>query len=126
MGEDGAIVVRKDDHLSRYSAALHGGDTTRVREYVSVQVDRSMPDQSTLNIKPIENVDRIEEGEVIYHVPTLRAYLERHQAREASAGPDEPALMPDYPQLGRRRDPWKLSPSPSRLQLRDAPNPEHN
>lgn len=74
VGEDGTIVVQPGDWLSKYSAAMYQGDTTRVREFGRLEGGV---------MKPITSVDSIRAGETIYHVPTYEiAQNPRRGARD--------------------------------------------
>ncbi len=61
IAEDGAIKVNRGDWLSKYSAAIHKGDVSRVYDY-----GRERGGQ----LVPMDDIDRIVAGETIYHVPT--------------------------------------------------------
>jgi hypothetical protein len=69
MNEDGAILVKKDDWISKYSASLNNGDTSKIDEYVRLVTGYPVR---------IDNPDLIIEGEIIYHGPTLKSYLEKN------------------------------------------------
>jgi hypothetical protein len=60
---DGAIHVMPGDWLSKYSAAMYG-NFAHIKEFA--RMDRSG------KLMPIENVNRINAGETLYHVPTCR------------------------------------------------------
>ena len=66
MEDDGRIVVQDDDWLSKYSAAYNDGDTSLVGEYERL-------DPASQRLVPITDTDKIVEGEVLYHRPTLDA-----------------------------------------------------
>ncbi len=59
--KDGSIKVKRNDWISKYSAAIYN-DFTRLTEFGRINGDSS----------PVllENPDQIFEGEVIYHLPT--------------------------------------------------------
>jgi hypothetical protein len=63
VATDGAIRVKPNDWLSKYSAAIHNNFTT-VREYA--RKDRSG------KLVPIQNLNLIYAGETLYHLPTYR------------------------------------------------------
>jgi hypothetical protein len=65
IATDGAIKVKSGDWLSKYSAAIHNGDTSKVHEYGRLKTGK---------VEKITNVDKISAGETIYHVPTYWAY----------------------------------------------------
>jgi hypothetical protein len=64
MGSDGSICVKKDDWLSKYSAAIYG-DFWHVYEYARKNVAGEL--------ERIIDVHHIYEGETIYHLPTAYA-----------------------------------------------------
>lgn len=65
MHTDGAIQVKSGDWLSKYSAAMYD-DFTRVHEFG--RMDKFG------KLAPIRNVNLIEEGETIYHIPTYKLF----------------------------------------------------
>jgi len=83
MQEDGRILVKKGDWLSKYSAAMYDGDTSlkRVDEFVRLKKRYVTPiENMDLNdlkkeIILIENKNLIKEGEDIYHIITLLKYI---------------------------------------------------
>jgi hypothetical protein len=84
IGEDGKIVVKAGDWLSKYSAAMYGGDVTHVNEFGRL-VNGKM--------EPIADVNRIYAGETIYHIPTYDL------SKNPAQGPSDPipwtAPLPD-------------------------------
>jgi len=81
VADDGAILVRRNDFLGKYSMAIHGrGDW--VYEYGRKQQN---------GMQPIQNVDLIRTGETIYHLPTYGNYMQRQQrgrrVMDFSSGP---------------------------------------
>jgi hypothetical protein len=65
MQTNGAITVKRGDWLSKYSAAMYD-DFTRVHEFGRID--------KLGKLKPIRNVNRIVEGEKIYHIPTFKVF----------------------------------------------------
>ena len=81
VGDDGAIKVRPNDCLSKYSMAIHGrGDWT-------FEYGRS----TNGNMVPLQNVHQIKVGETIYHLPTYTKFRRRQtptrQVMDFSGGP---------------------------------------
>lgn len=70
IAEDGKIIVKQDDWLSKYSWALYGTYDTLD---VFVRPDPAVKD----GILEIEDVDEIVAGETLIHVPTRMAWLEK-------------------------------------------------
>lgn len=83
IAEDGKILVKKDDWLSKYSWALYGNYNTLD---VFVRPDPVVRD----GIIEIEDVDDIKTGETLIHVPTRLAWL----ARQGRPAPKRPAPVP--------------------------------
>lgn len=76
IAEDGKILVKKDDWLSKYSWALYRNyDTLEV--FVRGNPDIKSAAQEIKGIKEIENVDLIETGEYLIHVPTYFNWMEK-------------------------------------------------
>ncbi len=76
IAEDGKILVKKDDWLSKYSWALYRNyDTLEV--FVRGNPDIVSPAQEIKGIKEIENVDLINTGEYLIHVPTYFNWMEK-------------------------------------------------
>ena len=76
---DGAIDVKPNDWLSKYSAAIRKNFTT-IREYA--RKDRSG------QLVPIKNVNLIYTGETLYHLPT---YYQSHEVTfDQGAGDQRP------------------------------------
>jgi hypothetical protein len=84
MGEDGSILVKKDDWLSKYTSLF----LSNYEEYRGVGLDGTLV--------TIGDPDRIYEGEVIYHVPTLMKYMEK-----LLSGQDECSQAPFNPGVPR-------------------------
>jgi len=64
IAADGAIKVKPRDWLSKYSAAIHD-DFGHVHEY-------GRRSRRSGVIEPIQNVNLIQAGETIYHLPTIK------------------------------------------------------
>lgn len=70
IGNDGAIHVRPGDWLSKYSAAIYNNFTTI---HVFARRDKFGA------IVPIQNVNLIYAGEVLYHLPTYNTFMRKPQ-----------------------------------------------
>lgn len=68
ISNDGAIHVRPGDWLSKYSAAIYNNFTTI---YVFARRDKFGA------IIPIQNVNLIYAGEVLYHLPTYNKFMRK-------------------------------------------------
>jgi len=92
VGDDGAIKVKKGDCLSKYSAAIYD-DFTRVDAFARM-------DESGSEL-PIQNVDAIQVGETIYHLPTYyrslgkRLVVARPAVVSGRSAPPAPTLSDD-------------------------------
>jgi len=75
VGNDGAIIVKKGDWLSKYSAAFNRGDTTKLNEY-------GIKEKGV--VEPIPSRD-LKEGETIYHIPTYERWLDANPKEKAKA-----------------------------------------
>ena len=64
IAEDGAIVVRPGDSVSKYSMAIHG-DFNHLNEY-------GRKNRTSGAFEPLENINLITSGETIYHLPTAQ------------------------------------------------------
>jgi len=84
---NGAIKVKRGDCLSGYSAAIHGGNASRVHEYGRLKGG---------TMKRVQNVNRIYVGETLYHLPTYDAFK---AASGASQGVQY--KVPLFPQTSR-------------------------
>lgn len=101
MQEDGRIIVKKGDWLSKYTAAMHDGDTSRERvdEFVRLSknyealVEIRSRNELKKEIVLIENKDLIKEGENIYHISTLIKYISRK--KPAGKTPKPLILFPE-------------------------------
>ena len=71
VDSNGAITVQKGDWLSKYSAALKGGDTSQVYDY-----ERKVDGKYI----PVADPNKIKAGETIYHRPTRLL----HEVNEAN------------------------------------------
>jgi len=69
VGDDGAIKVKPGDWLSKYSIAIDG-DVSNVDGVYGRKNRKGV-------VKPIENVNLIYAGEIIYHIPTLEEFRRR-------------------------------------------------
>ena len=86
IAEDGKILVRKDDWLSKYSWALYG-DYTTLDVFVRPDPPLTSPSAEIKGIKEIEDVDEIVTGEYLIHVPT---YFEWAGKRGKPVKPRQP------------------------------------
>jgi hypothetical protein len=97
IAEDGKILVRKDDWLSKYSWALYG-DYKTLDVFVRPNPPLVSPTQEIKGIKEIEDVNRIKTGEYLIHVPTYFYWAEkRGRPRIPRARPNYPQPMPEAP-----------------------------
>lgn len=91
--EDGRIIVKKGDWLSKYSAAMFDGDTSRVGEFVRLKkkyvglVDIKDLNELKEEIILIENKDLILEDEDIYHITTLLKYIKGKKSADKTPKP---------------------------------------
>lgn len=76
IAEDGKILVKKDDWLSKYSWALYG-DYDTLNVFVRGNPDLVSPTQEIYGIKEIDNVDQIKTGEYLIHEPTYFHWMEK-------------------------------------------------
>ncbi len=76
IAEDGKILVRKDDWLSKYSWALHGNYDT-VEEFVRPNPKFRSPTDEIKGIEEITDIHRIDTGEYLIHVPTYFSWMEK-------------------------------------------------
>jgi hypothetical protein len=74
IADDGKITVKAGDWLSKYSAAIYKGDTSKVHEYGRLKAGK---------MEPVADVNRIMAGETLYHIPTWTC----KQPRPAPTGP---------------------------------------
>jgi hypothetical protein len=70
IGNDGTIHVRPGDWLSKYSAAIYNNFTTI---HVFARRDKFGA------VVPIQNVNLIYAGEVLYHLPTYNKFMRKPQ-----------------------------------------------
>lgn len=68
IADDGAIHVKSGDWLSKYSVALYN-DFTHVREF-------GRKDRYGI-VEPVADVNKIRAGEILYHIPTHKAWINR-------------------------------------------------
>ena len=99
VADDGAIVVKPGDWLSKYSMAIHR-DFNHVNEFGRKTPAPSGP------VKPVQNVDQISAGETLYHLPTHREWARR---RGGTTTPPAPRVSRANPVLILKsdRDPGK-------------------
>ena len=76
IAEDGKILVKKDDWLSKYSWALYG-DYDTLNVFVRGNPDLVSSTEEIKGIKEIEDVDRIRTGEYLIHEPTYFSWMEK-------------------------------------------------
>jgi hypothetical protein len=76
IAEDGKILVRKDDWLSKYSWALYG-DYETLDVFVRPNPPLISSTQEIMGIKEVEDVNRINTGEYLIHVPTYFYWAEK-------------------------------------------------
>lgn len=62
IADDGAILVRQGDWISKYSAAIHRGETGKTHEYGRLRGGK---------MSPLPDPNKISAGEKIYHIPTF-------------------------------------------------------
>lgn len=91
IAEDGKILVKKDDWLSKYSWALYG-DYNTLEVFVRGNPDIKSAAQEIKGIKEIDNVDLIETGEYLIHVPTYFKWMEK---RGGTLPPTKPKPKPN-------------------------------
>lgn len=105
IAEDGKILVRKDDWLSKYSRALYG-DYDTLDVFVRGNPDIKSPAQEIKGIREIENVDLIETGEYLIHVPTYFYWMEK---RGGNLPPTKPKPDEDKSPGKIRSANWKAA-----------------
>lgn len=76
IAEDGKILVKKDDWLSKYSWALYG-DYDTLNVFVRGNPDLISSTQEINGIKEIDDVDLIKTGEYLIHEPTYFSWMEK-------------------------------------------------
>ncbi len=76
IAEDGKILVKKDDWLSKYSWALYG-DYDTLNVFVRGNPDLVSATQEIYGIKEIQDVDQIKTGEYLIHEPTYFSWMEK-------------------------------------------------
>lgn len=93
IAEDGKILVKKDDFLSKYSWALYGNyDTLEV--FVRPNPASIYPNQEIKGIKEIEDVDLIETGEYLVHEPTYFYWMEKRGGKPPYRKPKQDEEKP--------------------------------
>lgn len=80
IAEDGKILVKRNDWLSKYSWALYG-DYDTLQVFVRPNPAITSPMQEIKGIKEIENVDLIETGEYLIHEPTYFHWMEKRAGK---------------------------------------------
>lgn len=93
IAEDGKILVKKDDWLSKYSWALYG-DYDTLDVFVRGNPDLVSPTQEIYGIKEIDNVDQIKTGEYLIHEPTYFSWMEK-RGKPIPKKPTK-AVKPEY------------------------------
>ncbi|MDQ4120060.1 MAG: hypothetical protein M3209_01160 [Acidobacteriota bacterium] len=89
IAEDGKILVKKDDWLSKYSWALYG-DFDTLEVFVRPNPAITSPIQQIKGIKEIEDVDLIETGEYLIHEPTYFHWMEKRSNLPVPKKPKPP------------------------------------
>jgi hypothetical protein len=98
VGIDGRILVRAGDWLSKYSAAING-DYYHVKDFGRV-VDGAL--------RPVENPNLIRAGEVLYHIPTYRAYVKGDSKDAPPEPPPTPTPVKQAISRGAMKQDFKL------------------
>lgn len=93
IAEDGKILVRKDDWLSKYSWALYGS-YDRLEEFVRPNPKMYFPAE-VKGIQEIEDVNRIDTGEYLVHVPTYFDWMEKRGKPSIGVPRKRPRPKPD-------------------------------
>jgi hypothetical protein len=93
IAEDGKILVRKDDWLSKYSCALYG-DYKTLDVFVRPNPPFRSPAEVIKGIKEIDDVDRITTGEYLIHVPTYFSWAEKRGRPRIPRRPNYPQPVP--------------------------------
>ncbi len=103
IAEDGKILVRKDDWLSKYSWALYG-DYDTLDVFVRPSPAFNSPFDKISGIKEIDDPDRITTGEYLIHEPTYFNWMEKRgtPVKRNWAKPARPVKR------GKRVDPSSL------------------
>jgi hypothetical protein len=76
IAEDGKILVKKDDWLSKYSWALYS-DYETLDVFVRGNPDLTSATEEIKGIKAIDDVDLIKTGEYLIHEPTYFSWMEK-------------------------------------------------
>lgn len=76
IADDGKILVKKGDWLSKYSWALYG-DYDTLNVFVRGNPDLISATQEIKGIKEIDDVDLIKTGEYLIHEPTYFSWMEK-------------------------------------------------
>lgn len=96
IAEDGKVLVKKDDWLSKYSWALYG-DYETWDVFVRGNPDIRSANEQINGIKEIDDPDLIKTGEYLIHVPTYFSWAER---RGKKVEPRKKPLRPKKPKGG--------------------------
>src|SRR5688500_2655058 len=96
IAEDGKILVKKDDWLSKYSWALYG-DYETLDVFVRGNPDLIAATEEIKGIKAIDDVDLIETGEYLIHEPTYFSWMEK-RGKPIPPKPNKPVkpAKPEY------------------------------
>lgn len=76
IADDGKIVVKPGDWLSKYSAAMYKGDTKRFNEFGRLKGGK---------LEPVADVNKIVAGETLYHVATHELWAKSRPAEKTEA-----------------------------------------
>lgn len=76
IAEDGKILVKNEDWLSKYSWALYG-DYDTLNVFVRGNPDLISANEEIKGIKEIDDVDLIKAGEYLIHEPTYFHWMEK-------------------------------------------------
>lgn len=104
IAEDGKILVKKDDWLSKYSWALYG-DYDTLHVFVRPNPAIVSATQEIRGIKEIENVDLIETGEYLIHEPTYFHWMERRGIKPPGHRKPVEPVKPEH----RRSEHWRAA-----------------
>ena len=94
IAEDGKILVKKDDWLSKYSWALYG-DYDTLDVFVRGNPDITSATEEIKGIKKIDNVDLINTGEYLIHEPTYFHWMEKNGKPQPKKPKKEEPLKPE-------------------------------
>ncbi|MCY7347427.1 MAG: hypothetical protein LH614_14575 [Pyrinomonadaceae bacterium] len=102
IAEDGKILVKKDDWLSKYSWALYR-DYNALEVFVRGNPDIKSANEEIKGIKEITDVDLIETGEYLIHVPTYFKWMEK---RGGTLPPTKPKPKEETTPGNTRSERW--------------------